>query len=140
MYFQVQANKSNQSGEEHASISLRFCGVKHTMNMSNEEYVNKKARIGEVALGMLDGSVHYLKGSIELESLRHEIGAYANDPDFIVFVAILSEIDSLPFESPRQEWSAEELARYEPEIKQSIDWAKEISLVQCESLAERFRA
>ena len=67
-------------------------------------------------------------------------GAYANDPDFIVFVAILSEIDSLPFESPRQEWSAEELARYEPEIKKSIEWAKEISLVQCESLAQRFRA
>ena len=109
--------------------------------MSNEEYVKKKQdRIGEVALGMLDGSVHYLKGSIELASLRHEIGAYENDPDFFVFVAILSEIDSLPLESPRQEWSVEEIARHEPEIMKSIEWAKEISLPQCKSLAERFSA
>ena len=107
--------------------------------MSNEEYIKKKqARIGEVALGMLDGSVHYLEGSIELASLRHEIGAYENDPDFIVFVAILLEIDSLPMEAPRQKWSAEALARHEPEIKKSIEWAKEISLPQCQSLVERF--
>ena len=107
--------------------------------MNNKEQVKKmQARIGEIATGMLDGSVHYLEGSIELASLRHEIGAYENDPDFIVFVAILSEIDSLPLGRSRTDWSAEALAPHEQEFKSSIEWAKEISLPQCKSLAERF--
>ena len=109
------------------------------MNMSNNEHVKKmQARIGEVAWGMLDGSVHYLEGSIELASLRHEIGAYENDPDFIVFVAILSEIDNLPLGRSRTDWSAQALAPHGREFKKSIEWAKEISLPQCRSLAERF--
>lgn len=107
--------------------------------MRNEDHVKKmQERIGEVASGMLDGSVHYLEGSIELASLRHEIGAYENDPDFIVFVAILSEIDSLPQGRSRNDWSAEALAQHERKIKKSIEWAKKVSLSQCRSLAERF--
>lgn len=111
------------------------------MSMSHEIYIRKmQTRIDEVASGMLDGSVNYLKGAIELASIREEIGAYENAPDFIVFVAILSEIDCLPLGTPRDEWSAEEFDRHEQEIKKFIEWAKAISLSQCKSLAERFRA
>jgi len=98
----------------------------------------KQARIGEVAQGMLDGSVHYLEGAIELASLRHDIGAYENDPDFFAFVAILSEVDSLPIGGPPHCWTKEDKLRYETEIQHSVAWAKEFSLMQCESLAERF--
>ena len=108
-------------------------------NSSETECIKQnQLRIGEVARGMLDGSVHYLEGSIELAELRHKIGAYENDPDFFAFVAILSEIDTLPIGLSPQEWSAEMLEQHKTEIQQSIEWAKEFSLTQCQSLADRF--
>ncbi len=111
------------------------------MKMSHEEYVEKKRkRVSELAQGMLDGSIHYLEGAIELSSLRFEVEVAEGDQDFIAFVAISSEIDHLPIGAPRQHWSTEALERHEPEIQESITWAKEFSLNQCKSLAERFSA
>jgi len=109
--------------------------------MSHEEYVEKKRkRVSEIAKGMLDGTIHYLEGAIELSSLRHEVEVAEDDPDFIAFVAVASEIDHLPIGVPSQYWSKEALERHEPEIQESIKWAKEFSLNQCKSLAERFSA
>ena len=107
--------------------------------MNHEEYVDtKRMKIGAVARGMLDGSVHYLEGAIELASLRHDVGAYENDPDFIAFVAVLSRVDGLPIGESRQQWSKESLVHFEPEIQKAIEWAKEFSLSQCKALAERY--
>jgi hypothetical protein len=111
------------------------------MNISREEYVEQqRMRVGEIAKGMLDGTVHYLEGTFELASLRHEIEVQENDEDLIVFVAVASEIDHLPIGEPRKYWSAEALARHEPEIVKAIEWAKEFSLSKCKSLVERFGA
>lgn len=115
--------------------------VKHPMKMSHEEYVEKKrARVHELASGMLDGTIHYLEGAIELSSLRFEVEVSEDDQDFIAFTAVASEIDHLPIGAPRQYWSKEALERHEPEIQESIKWAKEFSLPQCKSLSERFSA
>ena len=109
--------------------------------MNNEEPANaKRIRVGEVARGMLDGSIHYLEGAIELASLRHDVEAYENDPDFIAFVAVLSRIDRLPIDDSLQQWSEEYLLVHKQEIQKAIKWAKEFSLAQCQSLAERYRA
>ena len=109
------------------------------MSMAQEGSVKiKQAKIGEVAQGMLDGSLHYLKGAVELAALRHDIGAYENDPDFFAFVAILSEVDSLPIDGSPHSWTKEDMLRYKAEIQDSVEWAKEFSLAQCQSLAERF--
>ncbi|WP_200882647.1 DUF2489 domain-containing protein [Methylobacter sp. BBA5.1] len=89
---------------------------------------------------MLDGTINYLEGAIELSSLRHEVEVPEDDPDFIAFTAIASEIDYLPIGAARQYWSKDALERHEPEIQESITWAKEFSLKQCKSLAERFSA
>jgi hypothetical protein len=111
------------------------------MKMSHEEYVQKKRdRVGVVAQGMLDGSMHYLEGSIELSSLMNEVDVPEDDEDFRAFVGVSSEIDHLPIGASRQHWSEEALARHESEIQESIEWAKEFSLSQCKSLAERFSA
>lgn len=107
--------------------------------MSHEQAVKKKqARIGEVARSMLDGSMHYLVGAMELASLRHEVGAYANDVDFMPFIAVLSEIDSLPIDLSLSGGLEEALVAHGAEIRESVTWAKEISLIQCQSLAERY--
>ncbi|UTF60906.1 DUF2489 domain-containing protein [Gilvimarinus sp. DA14] len=109
--------------------------------MNHEDYVNKKKkRVIEVAQGMLDGSVDYLEGSIELASLSFQVEAPDNDADFIKFIAIASEIDHLPIGKVRQYWSPNALERNETEIKKSKKWAKEFSLEHCKSLVARYSA
>ena len=116
-------------------------GVKHPMKMSHEEYIEKqRKRAIEVASGMLDGSIHYLEGAIELSSLRFEVGLPEDDKDFLAFTGVASEVDHLPTGAPRQYWSQEALDRHEQEIQQSIKWAKEVSLSKCKSIVARFNA
>ena len=111
------------------------------MKMSHEEYVEKKRkRVSELTSGMLDGSIHYLEGAIELSSLRFEVAVSEDDADFIAFAGIASEIDNLPIGASRKYWSKEALDRHEPEIQAAIKWAREFSLPQCKSLLERFSA
>ncbi|WP_236250411.1 DUF2489 domain-containing protein [Microbulbifer sp. ALW1] len=109
--------------------------------MSHEEYIEKKRkRSAEVASGMLDGTIHYLEGAIELASLRFEVGIPENDQDFLAFTVISSETDHLPIGPSRKYWSQEALVRHEPEIQKTIAWAKEISLSECKSIVARFNA
>lgn len=109
------------------------------MNMSREQYVEKqRRRASDVASGMLDGSIHYLEGAIELASLRFEVGLPEDDKDFLIFTGVASETHHLPIGTSRQYWSDEALQRHELEIQKTIVWAKEVSLTECKSIAERF--
>jgi hypothetical protein len=111
------------------------------MKMIQEEYIQKQRKCAaEIASGMLDGSIHYLEGSIELSSLRFEVGLPENDKDFLAFTGVASAVDHLPIGEQRQYWSQEALDRHEAEIQQSIEWAKEVSLSECKSIIERFNA
>lgn len=115
--------------------------VMQYMKMSHEEYIVKmRERAVEVASGMLDGSIHYLEGAIELASLRFEVGLPENDKDFLAFTGVSSETDHLPIGSARQFWSEASLLRHEEEIEKSIKWAKEVSLSECKSIVARFNA
>lgn len=107
--------------------------------MNSSDNQSAKKRIGEVASLMLDGRMNYLEGSLELLSLREDIGAYENDPDFFAFVAVAAEINSLPLAKTLSLWSDEEKERYQSEIASSINWAKEVSLSNCKSLALRYK-
>ena len=89
---------------------------------------------------MIDGSIHYLEGACELASLRFEVGLPEDDKDFLAFTGVSSETDHLPLGSARQYWSAEALARHEPEIQKMIERAKDVSLVECKSIIARFNA
>ena len=111
------------------------------MKMSHEEYIEKnRKKSAEIASGMIDGSIHYLEGAIELSSLRFEVDLPEDDCDFIAFSVVASEVDHLPIGAPRLYWSKEALEKHEPEIQQSIKWAKEVSLSECKSLVARFSA
>ena len=107
--------------------------------MSHEEYVEmQRKRVASIAKGMLDGTVDYLEGAIQLSSLWHEVEVAGDDPDFIAFIEIASETDHLPIGRGKQYWSKEALERHNSEIQDSIKWAKEISLNKCKSLVKRF--
>jgi len=111
------------------------------MKMTHEEYINNnRKRAAEVCSGMLDGSINYLEGAIELASLRFEVGLPEDDKDFLAFSGVSSETDHLPIGASRQYWSKESLERHEPEIQNSIRWAKEVSIHECKSISERFNA
>jgi hypothetical protein len=60
------------------------------------------------------------------------------DPDFVVFGALASEIDHLPFGSIRTRWSAEALARADVDIEKLTQLAQADVLAACRHIVERF--
>lgn len=94
--------------------------------------------LGEIAQAMLDGTLNYLLGAEKLVDLREGLGIYANDPDFVVFIAVKSELNSLRDEGVDPAGgdfcSLVELNK----IKDSVNWAREVSLAQCQSLVNRY--
>lgn len=107
--------------------------------MASQKVFSPQHEVARIARAMLDGSIHYLVGAMALEALRHDVGAYENDPDFMPFVAILSDIDQLPCDTESDGWVVAGMESCSSEIEASIKWAKEISITQCESLAQRYR-
>ena len=111
------------------------------MKISHEDLIKGvRHRVGALAEGMLNGSIDYLEGSVELASLRFKVGVSEFDQDFLSFVGIASEIDHLPIGASREHWSPSALERLAPEIESTKEWAKEISLCHLKSLLERFNA
>ena len=94
--------------------------------------------IGVTAKAMLDGSAHYLQGAIELERLRHLIGAYENDPDFMAFVGVMAEINSLKLDTDKPNWVERATPAQQSAIAESVAWSKAVSWAQCQALAERY--
>ncbi len=98
------------------------------------------SKLACVAQAMLNGSLNYLQGSEELIELRDEMGIYANDPDFVVFVAVLSEVDYLRNSYGEIDWEEQLKEPLPNDIVESIAWAKEVSMSHCESIFNRYRA
>ena len=107
--------------------------------MNHEEYIDSvRTRIGHAAKEMLNGNKNYLEGAIEIASLYHEAEIEENNTDFNIFIGISSETDHLPIGEMRKNWSKEALEKYEAEIQKTTKWAKDISLNQCNSLANKY--
>jgi len=64
--------------------------------MANESEHGNRAGIVDVARGMLNGRVGIIDGARKLNDLRVALGIYHLDDDFVGFVAIDSETDTLP--------------------------------------------
>lgn len=89
----------------------------------------------------LSGDPGLLEGCIPLASLAHDVVPdWTADPDFVVFAALASEIDHLPFGSVRDQWSADALVRADSEIERITEAARADVLVACRNLVERFGA
>lgn len=109
--------------------------------MKNLHLIQKAQKeAGEVAKGMLEGSIDYLIGAFELSSLFHDVDVAEDDEDFLAFVGVASSADHLPLGEQRKFWSQKALDRHESEIQEVTVWAKKTSLIQCKSLVERFNA
>ena len=109
------------------------------MSISHEEFIdNKRKQVVEIATSMLSGAIEYLDGSIELSSLSLNLDLPADDPDFMVFTIIASDIDHLPVRKSRPYWSKDALNKHAAEIAEATEWAKGISRANCESIITRF--
>ena len=107
--------------------------------MTHEEYIQKqRQRVFGLVEKMLENSIDYLEGAVEISSLRFELGLANNDEDFLIFAIISSETDHLPIGNAKLQWSKEALLALIPEYESSTKWAKEISLSSCKNILERF--
>jgi hypothetical protein len=109
--------------------------------VTNESYVaDVRKRVAALASEMLSGQTPFLEGARELVSLRHEAAVEDDDADFLVFVRIDSDTDSLPIGDQRRHWSHGSLSKLQPEIDEATAWAKAVGTDACASLSSRFRA
>lgn len=107
--------------------------------LSHDDYVESVRReVVETAEAMLYGRRSFLSGSRRLAALRHEVGVDGSDADFLTFVIIESETDSLPIGEIRQYWGADALTKLEPEISDAEIWAASEGTAACRSLIKRF--
>jgi hypothetical protein len=106
---------------------------------AHESSAWSRAEAVRKAQAILSGELGVLEGCIPLASLAHAlVPNWAADPDFVVFGALASEIDHLPFGSVRGHWSVEALARADGEIERITESAREEVFVACRNIVERF--
>ena len=97
-------------------------------------------KIGVTAQAMLDGTLSYFEGAETILNLREEVGVYANDPDFVVFIGVLNEVDYLRDQGYGFNWGLLNEASLQDQISESLEWAKSVSMENCKSLANRYKA
>jgi hypothetical protein len=91
------------------------------------------------AHAVLDGKTGVLEGCIALASYAHDVVPdWRVDADFVIFGAIASDTDHLPFGEVRNRWSSAALARADEEIEAITDRVRAKVLKACENLIARF--
>src|ERR1051325_3848465 len=108
------------------------------MDMTTNSDVRDQAKIVEVAQAMLDGALGIIEGSRRLNDLRAAIGIYHLDEDFVGFVAIDSETETLPIGEARQRWNNEALVQKDREVEEAERLYRDDALKDCRKLIARF--
>ncbi len=117
--------------------SNKFNGRK----MTHEEYLQlQNERVVETAKKLLNNKIGIIEGARILSSLRHDITDETErlDPDFVLFVGIDSETDSLPVGKERRNWAAYALVEKDKEIQQAEDFYRDKVMAACKVLIDRF--
>lgn len=91
------------------------------------------------AQAVLDNELGIIEGSIKLSVYAHSVVVDSRtDPDFVVFVAVASETDHLPFGVVRDHWSAPALAKADAEIDAITERYRDKVRRACENVVTRF--
>ena len=104
----------------------------------NEDVAGKRRRAAALASQILAGTVDVLEAAIEMHRLRWQVDVPENDPDFEAFRLVESETDALPIGTQREHWATEALARKEPELARSREWALATVKQECRNIIARF--
>jgi hypothetical protein len=93
-----------------------------------------------IAEGVLAGKIGIIAGCISLSSLAHDmVPDWGEDPDFVLFGAIASESDHLPFGEVRTRWSTLALDRADREIADITQLYEVEVRAACEHVLSRFQ-
>ena len=87
---------------------------------------------------MLDGCIGIIDGSRQLSALLHHIDVDEFDDDFVPFIGIDSETDSLPVGESRKHWAADALQKKDAEIAAAEAHWRSHALPACTRLIARF--
>jgi hypothetical protein len=91
------------------------------------------------ARAVLGGEMGVIEGSIALARYAHGVvPEWSADPDFVVFGALASGTDHLPFGEVRSLWSASALARADEEIEAITNSYRASVRRACENVIARF--
>jgi hypothetical protein len=105
----------------------------------NEREARAREALVGLAAAMLDGSLSFFEGAVEVLRLKSAVGGVADrDPHFDVFAVIESETDHLPLKAQQQVWNAKALAGLQPEFERTERWAASFAPAACHGLIERF--
>ncbi len=97
-----------------------------------------RQKIVETAHAILDGRLSFIQGARRINRLSVDADVPDFDPDLTCFVLIDSETDTLPLGEVQKLWQPAALAKLQPEIERSEQWAREIGWAACQSLIARF--
>lgn len=106
--------------------------------MNEGELLNRR-QLTALARAMLAGELSFFEGALQVVNIKHRLSGIADDdPDFRIFLVILSETDHLPHEAQRPLWSATSLDALETEFRRAEKWAKCVTERACKNLIARF--
>lgn len=108
------------------------------MAMTDNSEGRDQAKVVEVAQAMLDGALGIIEGSRRLNDLRAALGIYHLDEDFVGFVAIDSDTDTLPVGEVRKLWNEEALVQKDREVEEAERLYRDGALENCRKLVARF--
>jgi len=101
------------------------------------QYYQRK-RVVATAEAMLAGQLGIIAGSRQLTRLQRDVTTINLDPDFRIFVGIVSETDALPLGNQRRFWNPVALQTQDQEISKAEDHFRESALKGCRVLVARF--
>ncbi len=87
---------------------------------------------------MLAGQLTYIEGARRIVAAWWTSKLDERDVDFLPFVGIASETETLPFGEMRVHWQAAALAALQPEMDRMETWARRLGGPHCRNLVERF--
>jgi hypothetical protein len=106
--------------------------------MSHDEYIkNQRLRMADILAQVIDGKYSILLAARQVVQLCHEIDFDENKNDFLVFIGINSESDSLPIGPEKTYWSEDALRNKENEIEKVEKWALGFGIEACKNLMEK---
>jgi hypothetical protein len=105
---------------------------------SHLDYLKKsQAKAIEVARAIIDGKIGIIEGSRALVAIRHEVTDELADSDFLPFIAVESETDTLPVGNVRQHWAKDALANEDIKINKYENEMRDMIIAACERLIQK---
>lgn len=108
------------------------------MGMTTDAEAHDRAKVVEAAQAILDGTSGIIEGARRLNALRAAMGIHHLDEDFVGFVAIDSETDTLPIGEVRKRWNKEALIQKDREVEEGERLYRDGALEGCRRLIARF--